>query len=65
MIETGKQPIRIKLQLSYDASVYEGDPQDAFDIADLEKGEMEEELTNYLTNLLGDLKDFKLIVQPE
>lgn len=65
MIDPKKQPIRLTIQVSYDAPVYEGDPEDAFEIAALEQGELEETIHSYLGAVIGELKHFKLTAQPE
>lgn len=65
MIDPKSQPIQLKIQLTYNAPIFDGDPTDAFEIANLEKAEIEEDLKNYLTDLVGELKSFKLIAQPE
>lgn len=65
MIDPKSQPIRLTIQLSYNAPIFDGDPKDAFEIADLEKAELEETIHSYLGAVIGELKDFKLTVQPE
>lgn len=64
MIDPKSQPIQLTIQLSYNAPVFDGDPTDAFEIADLERAEIEEDIKNYLTDVVGELKDFKLTAQP-
>lgn len=65
MIDPRKQPIRLQIEVTYDALVYEGDPDDAFEIAALEKSEIGDEIEFYLDDLLDGVRDFKLLVQPE
>ena len=65
MIDPRKQPIRISIEVTYDAPVYDGDPKDAFEIANLEKAELEETIHSYLGAVIGELKHFKLTAQPE
>lgn len=65
MIDPKNQPIQLTIQLSYNAPIFDGDPTDAFEIADLERAEIEEDLRNYLTDLVGELKHFKLTAQPD
>ena len=65
MIDPRKQPLRLKIEVTYDALVYEGDPDDAFEIADLEKDEIGDEIQWYIDDLLDGVRDFKLLVQPD
>jgi hypothetical protein len=65
VIDPRKQPLRLKIEVTYDALVYEGDPDDAYEIADLEKGEIGDDIEWYLDDLLQGVRDFKLTLQPE
>ena len=66
MIDPKKQPIRVKIEFSYDADVFEGDPDDAFDIAELELGEIRESVEHYMFKAVNaELRNFKLLVQPD
>lgn len=66
MIDPEVQPLRIKIDCSYDARLFEGDPADSFEIADLEKEAIEEIVRNSIENILGtSVRNFNLRVQPE
>lgn len=64
MIDPKFQPMKGTIEFTYNAPIFDGDPTDAFEIAGLEKAEIEEDIKNYLIDLVGELKDFKLAVQP-
>lgn len=64
MIDPKKQPIRLTIEVTYDALVYDGDPDDAFEIADLEKAELEDDIRWYIEDLVSGLRDFNLTAQP-
>lgn len=65
MIDSNLQPLSVKLEFSYDAELFDGDPTDAYEIARLEKEALEDALEGAVLSVLGDFRSFKVSIIPD
>lgn len=65
MIDPKKQPLYVTVKFAYDADVFEGDPDDAYDIARLENGEIEIPLQDAIEEVVGTTRFFSVSVKPD
>lgn len=65
MIDPELQSLKVKIEFSYDAELFEGDPTDAYEIARLETLALEHDLQAAIDTVLGDVKFFRVSIQPD
>lgn len=65
MIDPKIQPLRVTIEFTYDAELYEGDPTDAFAIAALELEAIQDGLEGAVDSVLGETRAFRVRVVPE
>lgn len=65
MVRPHTQRLTATITFSYDAEVFDGDPTDAFEIADLETRELETAFEDALEGVTGDVRNLKLKIIPE
>lgn len=58
------QRLKVSIQFEYDAEIFEGDPDDAFEIAELEKNLMLDNPAGALAVILRNADGFSTEVEP-
>lgn len=58
------QPLRVTMEFTFEAPVYEGDPNDAFEIARLEQENLEKIAGEFMESLFDDVEIVKVEVKP-
>jgi hypothetical protein len=64
LIDPKLQPLKVSVEFSYDAELFEGDPDDAYEIASLEQEALEDALQGAIDSILGDYKGFRVNISP-
>ena len=65
MIDPRKQPMVGEINFSYDASIFDGDPDDKFELAQLEYQEVVDEVLEAIERIVGPTTRFTLSINPE
>lgn len=65
MIDPELQPLKVTIEFSYDAELYEGDPTDAYEIARLETLALEGAFDSAISSVIGNPKFFRVRIQPD
>lgn len=65
MIDPKKTALKGRIDFTYDAPVYDGDPDDVFEIARLEQNEYIDAIREAVEDVIGPTKTFRFLVDPE
>ena len=65
MIDPKTQPLKVRISFAYDADIFDGDPDDAFEIASLEAGDLEPAIREAISELFGEYRNLTVSIQPE
>lgn len=65
MIDPKVQPLRVRVSFAYDASIFDDDPDDAFEIAKLEAADIEPGIRVAIEKIVGEHRNLTVSVQPE
>lgn len=64
MVRPNKQRLTAIIRVEYDAEVFDGDPEDAFEFAQLEKATHEGALEIAMENQLGEVYKVDVVIAP-
>lgn len=64
MVRPNKQRLTAIIRVEYDAEVFDGDPEDAFEFAQLEQKTHEGTLENAMEDALGEVYKVDVVIAP-